>query len=149
LGDQAPIAKAIEKNPMNVLRVYRKILKYYKEYEEKKTPGNTEFHQRKRQKKKKMHLQKRGLRLYKRCFNKIEKEHPKLSKEEVHDVMEGIYDEVYSGNNSIVIQYRDLVKNQVTTQGAGVMDTHLAKVLKVYQKRLSYWKETDQRRRLK
>jgi hypothetical protein len=29
------------------------------------------------------------------------------------------------------------------------MDTHLAKVLKVYQKRLSNWKETDQRRRLK
>jgi hypothetical protein len=32
---------------MNVLRVYREILKYYKEYEEKKTSGNTEFHQRK------------------------------------------------------------------------------------------------------
>ncbi len=29
------------------------------------------------------------------------------------------------------------------------MDTHLAKVLKVYQKRLSKWKEKDQRRRLK
>jgi hypothetical protein len=29
------------------------------------------------------------------------------------------------------------------------MDTHLAKILKVYQKRLSNWKETDQRRRLK
>jgi hypothetical protein len=149
LGDQAPTKKAIEKNPTNVLKVYRQILQYNKAYEEKKTPGNTEFHQRKRQKKKKKRLQKRGLRLYKRCFNKIEKEHPTLSKEEVHNVMEGIYDEVYSGNNSIVIQYRDLVKNQVTTQGAGVMDTHLAKVLKVYQKRLSKWKEKDQRRRLK
>jgi hypothetical protein len=103
----------------------------------------------KRQKKKKMRSQKRGLQLYKQCFNKIEKEHRKLSKEEVHDVMEGIYNEVYSGNNSIVIQYQDLVKNQVTTQGSGVTDTHLAKVLKVYQKRLSYWKDSDQRRRLK
>jgi hypothetical protein len=48
-----PTAKAIEKNPMNVLRVYREILKYYKEYQEKKTPGNTEFHQRKRQRRRK------------------------------------------------------------------------------------------------
>ncbi len=55
-----PTAKAIEKNPTNVLKVYRQILQYYKAYEEKKTPGNTEFHQRKRQKKKKMHSQKRG-----------------------------------------------------------------------------------------
>jgi hypothetical protein len=69
LGDQAPTAKAIEKNPTNVLRVYKQILQYYKEYEEKKTLGNTEFHQRKRQKKKKMHPQKRGMRLYKECFN--------------------------------------------------------------------------------
>jgi hypothetical protein len=60
LGDQAPTAKAIEKNPTNVLRVYRQILQYYKAYEEKKTPGNTEFHQRKRQKKKKIRSQKRG-----------------------------------------------------------------------------------------
>ncbi len=149
MGDQAPTEKGIEKNPTNVLKVYRQILQYYKAYEEKKTPGNTEFHQRKGQKKKKKHSQKRGLRLYKRCFNKIEKEHPQLSKEEVHNVMEGIYDKVYSGNDSIVIQYRDLVKNHVTTQGTGIMDTHLAKVLKVYQKHLSYWKEKDQRRWLK
>jgi hypothetical protein len=76
LGDQAPTEKAIEKNPTNVLKVYRQILQYYKAYEEKKTLGNTEFHQRKRKKKKKKRLQKRGLRLYKQCFNKIEKEHP-------------------------------------------------------------------------
>ena len=60
LGDQAPTAKAIEKNPTNVLKVYRQILQYYKAYEENKTPGNTEFHQRKRQKKKKIRSQKRG-----------------------------------------------------------------------------------------
>jgi hypothetical protein len=29
----------------------------------------------------------------------------KLMKEEVHDVMEGIYNEVYSGSNSIVLHY--------------------------------------------
>jgi hypothetical protein len=31
--------------------------------------------------------------------------HPKLSKEEVHDVMKGIYDDIYSGSNSIVLCY--------------------------------------------
>jgi hypothetical protein len=61
LGDQVPTTKAIVRNPMNVLRVYREILKYYKEYEEKKTPYKTEFHQRKCQKEKKMVLQKRGM----------------------------------------------------------------------------------------
>jgi hypothetical protein len=61
LGDQGPTAKAIEKNPTNVLKVYKQILQYYKAYEENKTPGNTEFHQRKRQKMKKMRSQKRGL----------------------------------------------------------------------------------------
>jgi hypothetical protein len=54
LGDQGPTAKAIEKNPTNVLKLYRQILQYYKAHEENKTPGNTEFHQRKRQKMKKM-----------------------------------------------------------------------------------------------
>jgi hypothetical protein len=42
LGDQAPTEKAIEKNPTNVLKVYRQILQYYKAYEEKKTPGTKE-----------------------------------------------------------------------------------------------------------
>jgi hypothetical protein len=53
LGDQAPTAKAIEKNPTNVLKVYRKVLQYYKAYEEKKTPGNTEFHQGKEKRRRK------------------------------------------------------------------------------------------------
>jgi hypothetical protein len=76
-----------------------------------------------------MHSQKRVMRLYKQYFNCIKKQHPKLSKDEVHDVMEGIYNEVFSGGNSIVLHYQDLVKNQVSTQGAGVMETCLAKVL--------------------
>jgi hypothetical protein len=61
LGDQASTTKAIERNPTYVLRVYREILKYYKEYEEKKTPGNTELHQRKSLKKQKTRPQKRGV----------------------------------------------------------------------------------------
>ncbi len=48
-----------------------------------------------------------------------------------------------------MLHYQDLVKNQVSTQGAGVLETHLTKVLKLYQKGLSYWKESDQRRRSK
>jgi hypothetical protein len=31
-------AKAIKRNPTNVLRVYREILGYYKDFGEKKTP---------------------------------------------------------------------------------------------------------------
>jgi hypothetical protein len=40
-------------------------------------------------------------------------QHPNLSKEDVHDVMKGIYDEAYSGSNSIVLHYQDLIRNQV------------------------------------
>jgi hypothetical protein len=44
--------KAIKMNPTNVLRVYKEIFSYYKEYGEKKTTENNdleknEFHQRK------------------------------------------------------------------------------------------------------
>jgi hypothetical protein len=56
-----PTAKAIKRNPTNVIRVYREILKYYKEHEEKKTLGKTEFSQRRKLKKNKMHPQKRGV----------------------------------------------------------------------------------------
>jgi hypothetical protein len=44
LGDQVPTTKAIERNQTNALRVYKVILKYYKEYEEKKTTGKIELH---------------------------------------------------------------------------------------------------------
>jgi hypothetical protein len=36
LGYQAPTTKAIRRNLTNVLRLYKEVLKYYKEYEEKK-----------------------------------------------------------------------------------------------------------------
>jgi hypothetical protein len=42
-----------------------------------------EFHQRERLKKKNMHLQKRGMQLFKQSFKYIERQHPNLSKEEV------------------------------------------------------------------
>jgi hypothetical protein len=95
-------AKAIERNPTNVLRVYREILSYYKDFGEKKTPGKTEFHHRKSLKKKKTVPQKRGMHHFKKCFKYIQELHPKLLNEEVLDVMRGIFDEVYSGSNSIV-----------------------------------------------
>jgi hypothetical protein len=86
-----------------------------------------------------------GYNSFKWCFNYIEKQCPNLSKEEVHVVMKGIYDEVYLGNNSIVLHYQELIRKHVSTQGAGVMEMHPAKVLKVYQNLLMYWKESDQR----
>jgi hypothetical protein len=46
-----------------------------------------------------------SLNFYKQWFKYIQKFHPKLLKEEVHDVMKGIYDEVYSGSKSIVLCY--------------------------------------------
>ena len=51
LGNGA--TKAIKMNLTNVLRVYKEILRYYKEYGEKKSPENNyldknNFHQRKR-----------------------------------------------------------------------------------------------------
>jgi hypothetical protein len=51
LGNGA--TKAIKMNLTNVLRMYKEILRYYKEYGEKKSPENNyldknNFHQRKR-----------------------------------------------------------------------------------------------------
>jgi hypothetical protein len=123
-----PTAKTIKRNPMNVLRVYKEILGYCKEYGGKKTPENNdlekiEFHQRQGIKKKKRRPQKREMQLFKWCLKYIVKQHPNLSKEEVHDVMKGIYDEVYSGSNSIVLHYQELIRNQILyTQGARVME---------------------------
>jgi hypothetical protein len=33
--------------------------------------------------------------------------------------MKGMYDEVYCGSNSTVLQYRELIKKQASTQGVG------------------------------
>jgi len=42
-----------------------------------------------------------------------------------------------------VLHYQELITSQACTQGAGVMETHEAKVLKVNQKLLKFWKESD------
>jgi hypothetical protein len=65
LGYQAPTNWAIEKNPTNVLKVYKDILQYYKECKEKKHQDSTGqemmmFPQRMKGKKTKMRPQKRG-----------------------------------------------------------------------------------------
>jgi hypothetical protein len=65
LGDQAPTDRVIEKNPTNVLKVYKDILQYYKECQEKKHQNSTAqemmmFPQRVQGKKTKKRLQKRG-----------------------------------------------------------------------------------------
>jgi len=41
LGDQAPTDRVIEKNPTNVLNVYKDILQYYKECQEKMHQDST------------------------------------------------------------------------------------------------------------
>ncbi len=84
--DQVPTTKALEKNTTNVHRVYKEILRYYKEYGEMKSPKNSdleknEFHQRKIWKEKNTHAQKRGLQLLKECLAYIGKQHPNLLKE--------------------------------------------------------------------
>jgi hypothetical protein len=52
------------------------------------------------------------------------KQHPNLVKEEVHDIMKSIYNEKYCRSNQIVLHYWELIRNQASTQGAGVMETH-------------------------
>jgi hypothetical protein len=66
LGDQAPTDRVIEKNPTNVLKVYKDILRYYKECQEKKHQDSTGqemmmFPQRVQGNKKKMRPQKKGM----------------------------------------------------------------------------------------
>jgi hypothetical protein len=45
------------------------------------------------------------LNFYKRCSKYIQKLYPKLNKGEVYDIMKGIYEEKYSGNNQIVFDF--------------------------------------------
>jgi hypothetical protein len=66
LGDKAPTDRVIEKNPTNVLKVYKDILRHYKECQEKKHQDSTGqemmmFPQRVQGKKTKMRPQKKGM----------------------------------------------------------------------------------------
>ena len=38
-----PTTKAIKRNPTNVLMVHKEVLRYYKEYEEKKSQENNDL----------------------------------------------------------------------------------------------------------
>jgi hypothetical protein len=60
-----------------------------------------------------------------------------MSRDELHDVLNSIYEEKYSGSNEIVLYYRTLIMSPDSSQ---------AKVLKVYYKLLQFWKVSDQGR---
>jgi len=87
------------------------------------------FPQRMQGKKTKKHLQKRGMRQYKKCLKYIKTQHPNMSRDELHDVLNSIYEEKYSGSNKIVLHYQTLIRSPDSCQ---------AKVLKVYYKLLMF-----------
>jgi hypothetical protein len=60
-----------------------------------------------------------------------------MSRGELHDVLNSIYEEKYSGSNKIVLYYQKLIRSPDSSQ---------AKVLKVYYKLLQFWKASDQGR---
>jgi hypothetical protein len=73
LVDQVPTNWVIEKNPTNVLKVYKDVLQYYKEFEKKKHQDSTGqemmmFPQRMQGKKTKIRLQRKGMRQYNKCL---------------------------------------------------------------------------------
>jgi hypothetical protein len=84
-----------------------------------------------------MCLQKKGMRLYKKCLKYIETQHQNMSRDELRDVLSSIYEEKYSGSNKIVLYYQKLIRSPDSSQ---------AKVLKVYQKLLKFGKASDQGR---
>jgi hypothetical protein len=60
-----------------------------------------------------------------------------MSRDELHDVLNSIYEEKYSGSNKIVLHYQMLIRSPDSCQ---------AKALKVYYKLLMFWKASDQGR---
>jgi hypothetical protein len=122
--------------------VYKDILRYYKECQEKKQQDSTSqemimFPERVQGKKTKMRLQKKGMRQYKKCLKYIETQHPNMLRDELYDVLNSIYEEKYIGSNKIVLYYQMLIRSPDSCQ---------AKVLKVYYKLLQFWKASDQGR---
>jgi hypothetical protein len=119
LGNQAPAAMAIEKNLKNVLSVYREDIT--------RVWGRRRLQGKLSSIRGRVFCKREGCKSLSSVSSASRNLHPKLSKEEVHDVMKGIYDDIYSGSNRKVLLYRELIRNQVFTQGAGVMETHLKK----------------------
>jgi hypothetical protein len=95
------------------------------------------FPQRMQGKKTTMRPQKRGMQLYKKCLKYIKTQHPNMSRDELRDVLNSIYEEKYSGSNKIVLNYQKLIRSPDSSQ---------ARVLKVYYKLLKFWKASDQGR---
>jgi hypothetical protein len=95
------------------------------------------FPQRVQGKKTKMRPQKKGMRHYKKCLKCIKTQHLNISRDELNDVLNSIYEEKYSGSNEIVLYYRMLIRSPDSSQ---------AKELKVYYKLLQFWKASDQGR---
>jgi len=91
-------------------KVYKDILQFYKEYEEKKHQDSNgqemmKFHQKRQGKHTNTCLQKRGMQLFKKCLKYIEAQHPNILKEELCNVVKSIYEKMYSGSNQIVLYY--------------------------------------------
>ena len=83
------------------------------------------------------------LNFYKRCSKYVQNIHPDLTKKDVYEVMKGIYEKNYSGNNQVVSQFRSLLGNQVPTEVGIALDA--TKVLQVYREILTYNKEKELR----
>ena len=83
------------------------------------------------------------LNFYKRCSKYVQNIHPDLTKKDVYEVMKGIYEKNYSGNNQVVLQFCSLLGNQVPTEVGIALDA--TKVLQVYQEILTYNKEKELR----
>jgi acetoin utilization deacetylase AcuC-like enzyme len=71
------------------------------------------------------------LSFYNWCSKYIQKLYPKLSKGDVYYIMKGIYEEKYSGNNQIVLDFRKLLRDQAPTDR--VIEKNPTNVLKVYK----------------
>jgi hypothetical protein len=84
------------------------------------------------------------LNFYKGCSKYIQKLYPKLSKGEVYDIMKGIYEEKYSGNNNTVLDFRKLLRDQAPT--ARVIEKNPTNILKVFKDVLQYYKEYEEKK---
>jgi hypothetical protein len=69
------------------------------------------FPQRMQREKTKMRPQKRGMQQHKKCLKYIETQHPNMSRDELRDVLNKIYEEKYSGSNKIVLHYQALIRS--------------------------------------
>ena len=72
-----------------------------------------------------------ALNFYKRCCKYIQDLNPNLTKQDIYNVMVGIYEKNYSGNNQVVLQFCILLRNQVLIDV--VIESDASNILKAYQ----------------